>query len=171
MRAVHDHSGGSRVVPALLDNVTIPSKVHRVHLSRWLLSPTLHSVIQSGLIPGGKDAKQGTTNGFFTAVDRLDEHQDCQENYDVTKPRIVQELYLPGIIGKCTRTQCIASSCRLLKRKGLTFDQTRTDAIILHDSVPADCIAKVVSMKTQEILHEGVTLSPRHPPKIVLKTA
>ena len=37
MRAIHDHSGGSRVVPTLLDNVIRPSKVHRVHLSRWLL--------------------------------------------------------------------------------------------------------------------------------------
>ena len=54
--------------------------------------------------------------------------------------------------------------------KGLTFYQTRSNAIILHDSVPADCIARVVNIKTPEVLHERVSLSPRPWPRVVLKT-
>ena len=53
--------------------------------------------------------------------------------------------------------------------KGLTFYQTRSNAIILQETLPAYCISKVVRMKTGEALHEKVYMSPRPPPKISLK--
>ena len=54
-------------------------------------------------------------------------------------------------------------------KKGLTFYQTRSNANILQETLPACCIPKVVRMKTGEVLYEKVFMSPRPPPKISLK--
>ena len=39
-------------------------------------------------------------------------------------------------------------------QKGLTFYQTRSNTIILQETLPAFCIPKVVRLKTGEVLHE-----------------
>ena len=57
----------------------------------------------------------------------------------------------------------------LVLKKGLKFYQTRSSAIILHETLPAYCIPKVVGIKTGEVLYEKVHMSPRPPPKISLK--
>ena len=57
----------------------------------------------------------------------------------------------------------------LAQKKGLKFYQTRSNAIILHETLPAYCIPKVVRMETGEIIYEKVYASPRPPPKISLK--
>ena len=54
-------------------------------------------------------------------------------------------------------------------REGLTFYQTRSNAIILQETLPAYCIPKVERLKTGEVLYERRSLSPRPPPKISLK--
>ena len=54
-------------------------------------------------------------------------------------------------------------------RKGLKFYQTRSNAIILQETLPAYCIPKVVWMETGEVIYEKVYMSPRPPPKISLK--
>ena len=54
-------------------------------------------------------------------------------------------------------------------KKGLQFYQTRSNAIILQETLPAYCIPKVVRMKIGEVLYEKVYMSPRPPPKISLK--
>ena len=54
-------------------------------------------------------------------------------------------------------------------REGLTFYQTRSNAIILQGTLPAYCIPKVVRLKTGEVLYEKSFLSPRPPPKISLR--
>ena len=51
-------------------------------------------------------------------------------------------------------------------QKGLTFYQTRSNAIILQGILPAYCIPKVVRLKTGEVLYEKVSMSPRPPQKI-----
>ena len=53
--------------------------------------------------------------------------------------------------------------------KGLTFYQTRSNAIILQEALPAHCIPQVVRLKTGEVLFEKVYMSHRLPPKISLK--
>ena len=54
-------------------------------------------------------------------------------------------------------------------RKGLTFYQTRSNAIILQGTLPAYCIPKVVRLKTVEVFFEKAYMSPRPPPKISLR--
>ena len=56
-----------------------------------------------------------------------------------------------------------------LAQKGLKFYQTRPNAIILHNTLPAYCIPKVVRMETGVIIYEKVYESPRPPPKISLR--
>ena len=51
----------------------------------------------------------------------------------------------------------------------LKFYQTRSNAIILHETLPAYCLPKVVRMETGEVMYEKVYMSPRPPPKISLK--
>ena len=58
---------------------------------------------------------------------------------------------------------------KLAQQKGFKFYQTRSNAIILHETLPAYCIPKVVRMETGEVIHEKVYASPRPPPKISLK--
>ena len=55
---------------------------------------------------------------------------------------------------------------QLAQRKGLKFYQTRCNAIILYDTLPAYCISKAIVMETGEIIYEKVYASPRPPPKI-----
>ena len=45
-------------------------------------------------------------------------------------------------------------------RKGLTFYQTRSNAIILQGILPAYCIPKVVRLKTGEVLYEKAYMLP-----------
>ena len=54
-------------------------------------------------------------------------------------------------------------------KKGLTFHQTQSNAIVLQGTLPAYCIPKVVRMETGEVFFEKVYMSPRPPPKISLK--
>ena len=54
-------------------------------------------------------------------------------------------------------------------QKGLKFYQTRSNAIILQETLPAYCIPKVVRLKTGAILNDKVCMSPRPPPKISLR--
>ena len=51
----------------------------------------------------------------------------------------------------------------LAQRKGLKFNQTRSNAIILHDTLPACCILKAFMMDTGEIIHQKVFVSLRPP--------
>ena len=53
--------------------------------------------------------------------------------------------------------------------KGLTFYQTRSNAIFLQETLPAYCIPKVVRMKTGDVFVEKENMPPRPPPKISLK--
>ena len=54
-------------------------------------------------------------------------------------------------------------------KEGLTFYQTRSNAIILQGTLPAHCVLKVERLKSGEMLYERRYLSPRPPPKISLK--
>ena len=57
----------------------------------------------------------------------------------------------------------------LALKNGLKFYQTRSNAVILHETFPACYIPKVARMETGNVKHEKVYMSPRPPPKIPLK--
>ena len=53
--------------------------------------------------------------------------------------------------------------------RGLVIWQTNSNGIILDDSVPADSLEKVVHDRKGEVMYQKIRLSPRPPPKLILK--
>ena len=53
----------------------------------------------------------------------------------------------------------IVKTIQNVLKKGLTFYQTRSNAIILHETLPAYCIPKVVRMEIGEVIYEKVYVS------------
>ena len=103
---------------------------------------------------------------FFTSVDPMNkEHRDPQE-LDLTKPRL--EWYKQKT-WKRHQDTLYSVDIQLAQRKGLKFYQTKSNAIIFYDTLPAYCIPKVVVMEFGEIIYEKVYVSPRPPPKIFFK--
>ena len=59
---------------------------------------------------------------------------------------------------------------QLAQRKGLKFYETRSNAIIFYDTLPAaESISKAIVMKSEEIKYQKVYVSPRSPSKISYK--
>ena len=103
---------------------------------------------------------------FFLLFDPRDKgHQDPAKT-DLTVPRRAQYLHSAW---KKHQDAVFWVDINLAIQKGLTFYQTRSNAIILQGILPAYCIPKVVRLKTGEVLHEKSYMSPRPPPKISLR--
>ena len=91
-------------------------------------------------------------------------HQDPIQ-LDLTKPRLASHKKKRKVHQDTENWVDI----QLAQRKGLKFYQTRCNAIILYDTLPASCISKVVVMKSDEIIYQKVYVSPRPPPTISYK--
>ena len=125
----------------------------------------LHSIINSGLIPGGQNSSKRQTV-FFLPVDPTDKSHKDPNDIDLNVPRHAQYLHNAW---KRHQDAVYWVDINLAIKKGLTFYQIRSNAIILQETLPAYCIPKVVRMKTGEVFYEKVYMSPRPPPKISLK--
>ena len=53
------------------------------------------------------------------------------------------------------------NNLNIAQDEGLAFWQTPANAVVLYDAVPADCLGKVVHIKTEEIQHQKIHWSPR----------
>ncbi len=104
---------------------------------------------------------------FFTAVNPMNIHEHWQKEFDLTKPRIA--VYRQK--WKLYQNTVYWINLTVAQRKGLKFYLTRSNAIILYNTLPPCCMEKVVLWKTGEVLYDQVYKSPRSPPKITLKTA
>ena len=125
----------------------------------------LHSIINNGLIPGGQNSSKRQTV-FFLLIDTRDKgHQDPAQ-IDFTVPRRARYLHSAW---KKHQDAVFWVDINLAILKGLTFFQTRSNAIILQGTLPAYCIPKVVRLKTGEVLCEKAYVSLRPPPKISLR--
>ena len=93
-------------------------------------------------------------------------NQDNSEHVDFSVPRRARYVHSAW---KRHQDAVFWVDIDLAIREGLTFYQTRSNAIILQGTLPAHCISKVERLKTGEMLYERRYLSPRPPPKISLK--
>ena len=165
LRALQGHSGRNPIDPSLQDDVLIPDDFfdYIYHIGCAI---NLHSITNSGLIPGGQNLGKERQTVFFTAVNPMNkEHKDPYE-IDLNAPRLAsykQKMW------KRHQDTVYWVDIQLAQQKGFKCCQTRSNAIILYGTLPAYCIPKVVVMESGEIKNEKVCASPRPPPKISFK--
>ena len=125
----------------------------------------LHSMINNGLIPGGQDLSRRQAV-FFLPIDPRDKNLKDPEYIDFSVPRRAKYVHSAW---KKHQDAVFWVDINLSIKEGLTFYQTRSNAIILQGTLPAYCIPNVERLKTGEVLYERPYLSPRPPPKISLR--
>ena len=109
---------------------------------------------------------QSFISELFKPFDLRDKGHQDPEKIDLNVPGRAQYLHNAW---KKHQDAAYWVDISLAIRKGLTFFQTRTNAIILEGTLPAYCIPKVVRLKTGEVLYERPYMFPRPPPKISLR--
>ena len=114
------------------------------------------------MILGGQSSSKRQTV-FFLLVDLMGKSHKDPNEIDLNVLRHAQYLHNAW---KRHQDAVYWVDNNLAIKKGLTFYHTRSNAIILQETLPAYCIPKVVRMKTGEVLYEKVYVSPRPPPKI-----
>ena len=122
--------------------------------------------MNSGLIPGGQNFRQGKTDSILSAVNPMNkDHKDPHE-LDLIKPRLASYKQKKW---KKHQDTVYWVDIQRAQRKGLKFYQTRCNAIIFYDTLPACCISIVAVMESGEIINEKVYVSPRPQPTISFK--
>ena len=140
-------------------------EVHRDPRS-FLVEKTLRqSIINNGLIPGGQNSSTRRTV-IFLPVDPMDKNHKDLDTIDLNEPRHAQYMHKAW---KKHQNTVYWVDINLALKKRLKFYQTRSNAIILHETLPVYCTPKAVRMETGEVKNEKVCASPRAPPKISLK--
>ena len=110
--------------PLVVDRVTEQAKLAQFLQDNFLLpddfaeyiyhiqnAHEMHSIIQGGLIPGGKSHRRDRQSVFFTAVNSIDIQLDQGEiEYDLDKPRIAPYKHLENSSQYSILVQCKACS-------------------------------------------------------------
>ena len=164
LRALQGHSRRNLVDPSLQDNVLIPDDFFK-YIYHIACAISLHSITNSGLIAGGQNLSKRQAV-FFTSVDPMNKEHRDPDTIDLEAPRLA---WYKQKTWKKHQSTVYWVDIRLAQKKGFKFYQTRSNAIIFYDTLPACCIPKVILMETGEIIYEKVYESPRPPPKISLK--
>ena len=164
LRALQGHSGRNPIDPPSQDNVFIPDNFFEYiyHIGCTIKS---HSIVNSGSIPGGQNSSNRQTV-FFLPVDPMEKEHKDPDTIDLGAPCLAQYMHKAW---KKHQNTVYWVDINLAQRKALKFYQTRSNAIILHETLPAYCIPKVVRMETGEVIYEKVYASNRPPPKISFK--
>ena len=163
-RALQGHSGRNLIDPSLQDNVLIQSGFFQ-HIYQIGCAFNLYSITNNGLIPGGQNSSKKQTI-FFLPIDPRDKGHQDPAKIDFTVPRRAQ--YLHSAWKKHQDAENWVD-IDLAIRKGLTFYQTQSNAIIFQGTLPAYCVPKVVRLKTAEVLYEKAYMSLGPPPKTSLR--
>ena len=120
----------------------------------------LRSIVNHGLIPGGVSLRTGRQAVFFTTVNPMDNQDGFGETLcDLSQARIAPYKNtwkrLPKTVFWC--------NLKLAQHRGQQFCQTRSNGVILYDTLPAEFIEKAICMKTKDQLYQrdSVILRPR----------
>ena len=124
-----------------------------------------YSKAEAGLVAGGKERKEGRQTIFFTLLDPFNGDADEAESItDIKKPRKVhyQSHWRPEQDAEYRIHLSTAQDA------GLEYGQTSSHEIITYQSVPKECVVKVVSNSgKRELFARQVTLRER--PKVTLR--
>ena len=85
------------------------------------------------------------------------EHKDPYK-LDLTKPRLA---WYKQKMWKRNKDTVYWVDTKLAQKKGFKFYQTRSNAIILYDTLPAYCIPEAIMMESGEIEYEKEKMSLR----------
>ena len=96
----------------------------------------------------------------------MDKNHEDPDTIDLNAPRHAQCMHKAW---KKHQNTVYWVDINLALKNGLKFYQTRSNAIILHETLRAYCIPIVVRMESGEVIYEKLYASPRPPPKISLK--
>ena len=161
LRALQVHSGRNPIDPSLQDYVWIPKNFFEYiyHIGCAISS---HSITNSGLTAGGQKSSRDRQTVFFTAVNPMHKDQRDPQELDLIEPRLASYKQK----WKVPQDTVYWVDIQLAQRKGLNFYLTRSNAIILYDTLQAYFISKVFVMESGEIIYKKVYESPLPPPKI-----
>ena len=165
LRALQKHPGHDLIDPTLQDNVVIKSGIF-TYIYHMGCTFNLHSIINNGLKPGGQDSSRRQTV-FFLPIDPRDKDHEDPEYIDFSVPRRARYVHSAW---KKHQDAVFWVDIDLAIKEGLTFYQTRSNAIILQGTLPAYCIPKVVRLKTGEVLYEKIILISSTTTKDLIET-
>ena len=137
LRALQGHSGNNLIDPTLQDNVLIGPGIF-LYIYHVGSNFNLYSIISNGLIPGDQNLSR-RQSVFFLPVDPKDENHRDPENIDYSVPRHARYLQNAW---KRHQDTVFWIDIDLGIREGLMFYQTRSNAIILQGSLPANGIVR-----------------------------
>ena len=126
LRALQGHSGRNLVDPSLQDNVLIQDGFFK-YIYHVGCAINLHSIINSGLIPGGQHLSKRQTV-FFLPVNPMNKVHKDPEKIDLEAPRLPRYMHTAYWV-----------DIKLAQEKGLKYYQTRSNAVILYNTLPAYC--------------------------------
>ena len=86
LRALQGHSGRNLIDPFISGQCLNSERFLRVHLS-YRMCNNLHSIVNSGLIPGGQNLSKRQTE-FFTSVDPMNKEDKDPDENDLNTPRL-----------------------------------------------------------------------------------
>ena len=127
----------------------------------------LQSVIQSGLTAGVKRVRKKEEKRYSSPPWILGVNHKRMNPHDVTKPRQVPDRTRWKVNQKKVYRNNL-KRCST-KHEGSAFWQTRSNAVILHDSVPA--LKKWWIPKLKRFCIRRTHSSPRLPPKVTLRNS
>ena len=146
LRARQGHSGRSLIDPTSQDNVVIPSDFFE-YIYHVGCAINLHSITNSGLIPRGQNLSEIQTV-FFTSMDPINEEHRDPDVSDMEAPRLA---WYKQKVWKRHQNTVYWVDINLALKRGLKFYQTRSNAVILHETLPACRVPKAVRMETGAI--------------------
>ena len=163
-RALQGHSGRNPIDPSFKDNVLIPNDFFE-YIYHIGCAINLHSIINSGLIPGGQNFEQ-KTDGILYGCESHGQgiQRSVQAWLDPTTSCMVQAENVEE-----TSKHCIGSIYSLLNGKdwsSIKHDRTQS-SFTTHSQV---IVFRRLSWWNLEIIYEKVYMSPRLPPKFFFKT-
>ena len=166
LRALQGHSGRNLIDFSLQDNVVIPS-VFFQYIYHIGCAISLHFIINAGLITGGPKFEQ-STDGILSACG------SHVQNVGI----LLRSIWMNRVLQNTCREHgrnikhvvlgrhqpCSEERIEVLSN---TIERYHS---ILHETLPAYGIPKVVRMKIGEVMYEKENASPRPPPKISLNS-
>ena len=91
LRALQGHSGRSLIDPSLQDNVIVPDGFFK-YIYHVECAINVHSIINSGLTPGGQNLSKRQTV-FFLPVNTMDKEHKDPETVDLEAPRFARYMH------------------------------------------------------------------------------